>query len=482
MSANGTALAVRLPAAGMEVCRLYAAVSVLFLISGEGPLPFLPAGVILLAAMFLSLLLGRLKRRRITGLLIHGAGFGIAAAFLLTSFGSLPFAGTRTPAEFMRALSIIDGAASWFTFWLVLLSTALLWFRGRGIGLKEADYAASVGRFDVGIILLAGVFFLRMGLQKSDSYAVPLIAVYLLFGIFTLFAADSRRQDRQFLNRRSVSGLLFLFSAGFLLSGGVLVLLHPLLTRTALEAFSLLKEGSAPLKPWLIALLRFLLGFGFAQPAAGTAGGPSASSLPSGPPAEPGFWTRLIEMVLVYGLIALLALVSLGLGLYGLWRLLNYLAAREAPGSGEPSLRALLSRLLARVSALLRKLPGTFTSRLAALRDRTGRVRPEGASGFRKLCRWGRLSGMPRSRGETAAEYGRRLGNRFPCLENAVGTVVTMAESEVFGCRKLTPESRARLRQARRRFRDPRLIPARIACRLGLRRGANNTEQRRIPG
>ena len=463
---------VLLPTAGMEACRLYAAAAIFLLIFGSALFPFVPAGLSLVAAMILSRGLLRVRLRRIAFAFFHLAGFVIAAALVLKFYGGLPFTEARAPSDWAEAFRLMGGAADWAAFWLILIWTGVFWLRGALIGAGEVSHAVTVGRFDVGVGVLLFAYFVRMGIRQEDPLAIHLAAAYFLFGIVALYAARGLSLDEDFLGSRSVLGLLAPFAAGFLFLGAAVVILYPWFAQAAGEAYTVLRRGAAPLAPWIVALIRFLFGFGFrgmaADPSSGAQEG--ESRVPS--PEEPGFWARLIEGILAWGFLGIIAVLAVSLTGWLIWRFVKYLLARPG-GEFGVSLRAFLRDILAAVSEYLRRLVrgARGLARSAASRfSARGKPSGAGAAGFRRLSSWGRLSGLPRGKAETAAEYGRRLASRFPAAAGDAELLVRQAEAEFYGGRRLTRESERLIRRARRGLARPALYPARLASRLGLRR------------
>ena len=463
-------LPVLLATAAMELCRWYIAAGLFFMIPERGSIPLLPSGLALTGAMFLSLLMSRLKKRRIADLLAHSIGLAASLCLMLKSFTGLPFHYSKGTAGFFRAYSMISTPGEWFSLALVVGWTLLLWLRGRHLGSRPGDYKRTVARFDAGILLIFAVYFLRMGIRLEDPHAISSVSAYLLFGILAIYAARNRDRDRNFIHTTSAFGLVLLFTVGFILLGTVGVVLYPLMADTAGEVYSVIRKGTEPFQPLIIAFLRFLFGRRSAV-SAGTAGaGPSSEELSTGPPREPGFWMQLFEKILVYSIGGILAILTLLIAGYLLWRLAGYLFAPGKKKDEGIAFREFLRILLQKISEgtgillrAVRKIPEIL------LKGRRRNL-AAGSSAFRKLISWGRFSGIRIETDETAGEYGRRLAKAFPPVSDAVRAIVRYAESETYGERALSGEERLELRRARRKTGTFRLLPLRLANRMGFRR------------
>ncbi|MDY7028952.1 MAG: DUF4129 domain-containing protein, partial [Spirochaetota bacterium] len=314
-----------------------------------------------------------------------------------------------------------------------------------------------------------------------DPYAVQIVASYLLMGIAALFSARIRSSDRGFTGRRSAAGLMVLFTAGFVILGTVGLLLHPLLVRTAGEVYSILKEASKPLAPWLIAVLRFVFGLRRSSSGAAAGSNDSGPAPPMEATKEPGPFARLIGEIVMYGLTGMLILLSAGIVVYLLWRLVRKLIASSEEVSGQLTLREILRGIFSRIKkslAWMAEIPALLRSVLEARRSHTARPGSPGAAEFRSLASWGRRSGIPRRRDETPAEYGTRLAARFPAVSEAAALITRCVELEYYGSRSLDRAQRTELRSAGRALRQPGLLPARILNRLGLQQGTGSRFRR----
>ena len=92
----------------------------------------------------------------------------------------------------------------------------------------------------------------------------------------------------------------------------------------------------------------------------------------------------------------------------------------------------------------------------------------EAQEAFRRLCAWGRISGVPRKKSETPDEYIRRLAARFPSLEQTLVIFARKLEKELYGKRILAAAEIEQLKAASVSLMNPALIPGRIAGRLGI--------------
>ena len=432
-------LSVLLLTAGMEICRLYAAASLLYLIPESPPYPFAALACVLIAGILLKRALSFVSVRRIIVLLVNCVVCGLFVFFLSRSY-------------------------SGYAFWLNASAAVFFFFRGYNIGAKGVSHSLTITRYDTGIGVFLFVYFLRIYISEADPLALRVVGAYFLLSILAMAASRFRERDTIFTGSSPAISHVIPFIAVFFLAGTAIVLLYPLLTRAAGNVYTFLSDNSGPVVAFLIAIIRFIFGFGRRPRSADSAPLNTGSEdvIPV-QASEPGIFFKIIMGVLV--VIAAAAFIVMTAILVR--ALLRYLAEKKGGGPGLfAGLRILCRFLWDRLKAALR-LP----YRAAALL--LGRRRPlAGAAqeAFRKLCAWGSISGLPRKRYETPDEYIRRLVHRFPSLEEALPVFARAVEDELYGRRILAAADIDRLKAAQGELASPVLFPHRFASRLGIRR------------
>jgi hypothetical protein len=81
---------------------------------------------------------------------------------------------------------------------------------------------------------------------------------------------------------------------------------------------------------------------------------------------------------------------------------------------------------------------------------------------YRRLLRWGRISGLRHAVFETPREYGIRLGHLFPQIEKEIRLIVDLHDEAVYGGIPPDKHQLSRARLAFRRIRNPLLWFARV--------------------
>ena len=437
INARRSGLSVLLPTAGMEICRLYAVASLLFLIPGSPPYPFTGLACVLTAGTLLERGLSFVSRRRITSLLVYGIFCGLCIFLPVRSY-------------------------SGYAFWLSVCAGVFFFFRGVQLGGKGISRSLTLTRYDTGIGVFFFVYFLRIFMGETDPLALRIIGAYFLFSILAMAASRCWEQDRKFAGSRPAMSLVIPFIAVFFLAASALVLLYPILTQAAGSVYGFLSDNSGPVLNFLVAIIRFLF-----APRRGIRSDPSSSMQDGGQEliiaetSGPGILLKIIAVIFtVFGvaLAAFLLIISVR-------ALVCYLLGRKGPHDGEglfASLRRLLCFLRSKLTAVLR-FPGAF----GLARQPLEGIAQEA---FRKLCAWGRVSGLPRRSSETPAEYACRLGVWFSPVSGAADVLARALQEELYGKRTLTEKAGSQLKAAQRELANPALFPARLSCRLNLRR------------
>jgi hypothetical protein len=468
MSVKDRKLLVRLPSAGMEICRWYILASIFFLIPGQDRLPLLPSALSLISAMLLSMMMTKFKRRRLTALIIHSIGFFTSLCFILKSYTGLSFSSAEGLPYFLEAYSRINSPGEWFAFTLILGWSLFLWLRGRNIGIHHANYRRTIGRFDAGLLLIFSIYFLRMGLQLEDPDSIAFVTGYLVFGMLAVYAARNDRNDPAFIHSSSFAGHFILFIGGFLLLGAAGIVLYPIMDNAAESIYSALQEGTKPLRPYLVALLRFLFSPRAARSQSVLSGEPASGEISAGPPQEPGFWAQLFEEILMIGFLGILILLFAVMAIYLLSRFIHFVLPEQDSNQEQYSFIEFLRTLLLhaiwqfrKFLTVFRKIPEAFLSK-----GNPG----HGISGLRRLYRWGQTSGISRRTTETLAEYGQRLIHSFPDTGDAIHKIIHAAETEIYSKRQLNTRDIQHIRISLRMLKKISLYPSRLAVRLGIRK------------
>ena len=441
MNQMRSGLSVLLPSIGMEMCRLYTIISLLYSIPETPLYPFAAIACVLLAGTLVGRGFSFVTGRRITAVLVYAALCALCV-FLIAR----PYTG--------------------FSFWISATVTSFFWFRGVWIGSKGISHAITVTRYDIGIGVIFLIYVMRIGLGEADPYALRIVSAYFLLSILALAASRSWERDVSFITSRPALSLLFPFIAVFFLTSAALVLLFPLLTRAAGGMYVFLREASRPLLDILVAIIRFIFGpKRNVQHDLSSIPDTGGINLVSGQEvSEPSILVKILLGLLVLICVAMVLVIT-----FIIIRALQRYLAEKKGAPGGPGLFASIKILCCFLWDRLRTalcIPGRIVAQL--LRRRRSYA-GAGQEAFRRLCSWGRASGLPRKKCETPGEYVHRLAARFPSVEEALSNLARGVEEELYGRKTLSAAELAGLKAAFIRLSNPALIPARLASRLRTR-------------
>ena len=394
---------------------------------------------------------------------LHAAGLLLSFHWLVQcQFASAPafWRPDRAPAFWTTQRPALD----WVALFFLALCVASLWFSGTRLISRPPTQSNLSRRFDAGLGSLLLLLLTRLivaikgaSIPGDPSPLAPVVAFFLL-GLFSMGLA---RVENAALSDAAVTikaaGVLWSFTiVTVFLGGGLFLLFLPELKTAAEMGFSLLGSMKTPLEHLVILLARLYTG---RSPVTARQGLDSVQALPALPGEHGGGLLGIIVFCLLAAPVLLMAMAVVAFLLLRLvqwlWRKMVSTSDREGGGQGAAGWLAdaidLLRRMLqAIVSAVFLRRPQVPSARVL----------------FGRLLRWGRYSGLICAACETPAEYGRRLGRRFPQVEEEISVLVGLHEAAVYAETAPDDLDIVRGRSAFRRLRHPRLWPARLRSLL----------------
>ncbi|MCX7787850.1 MAG: hypothetical protein N2442_09145 [Spirochaetes bacterium] len=440
-------------------------VSLLFLPIPERMPPF---GFFLILS-FLSLglfnLLQRVRRRRVLDLVLSFVGITFWSVGIIRwiwqSSASVGWLG------FPSSMGFLDG----YAVCLIVFSGGAHWSLGLYLSRMDTSHTKLLLRFDGGIGMMLFISFLRWGIKMEDPYVFQSVGLYILIGLVALYRAKKRELNDPFQHPKSL-----LRSVGvFLLLGsvtlGIAILSVPLLTYSADTLYRTTYIFLSPLGPYLIRILRFLLGFTFARPSEPVASsGAAVGDVPAGI-GEPT-WLGLIAKLLGWGSLGVLGVLGMGILVFLLKLLIQTLF--QTRGEGQPfslvlklffhELTTYVRIFLNRILSLFRHYRSKFgQSRNGVPQTPIYAMEPSFRSLYREvsrslktLYRVGTLLGIKRQSSETLRQYVSRVEKRFPKMGKPGATILLETEQFWYGPRSeltmnsTSTQSLKELGQARR--------------------------------
>jgi hypothetical protein len=445
---------------GMELSWLYAWATFLMMSMLHRPFPFPEAiGTFGLAA-FLTLL-SKGKGWRIIQILLVQV-FGFAAAALRTLYVSYSSPYSFFKLSWMEAFFRMPRPPlDWVILVLISILVFLFWISGVSLARRPASYSKLCSRFDLGLAAFFVLFLAKFlilekggGLVDTSSSSFFLFP-YFLFSLLGIgMVRNGNTAPKNFLPGYRGIGIILSFALVMLLFGSGLVLFFlPYLTWSAEVGYSILKTVAKPLGPILVSILRFMFMGGTIRQEPSSSGGESSSG-PSPSPVETSWWSDLLEKILGWGLMGILALLLLVVCGIALFYLFRWLFSRTSVSARSRRPRHLTPLWTERLRIFLLSC---WKALVRQARGYQGAFQLYGA-----LLVWGRHSGLPHFLTETPREYGMRLKDRFPALDREIDLIVEAFNQEVYGQTHLNEERWVAARLAFRRLRSPVHWPARL--------------------
>ncbi len=472
------ALSIALSIPGQEILKLYTIFSLLLLIPERSPVPLASLAIMFLIPFFLVKVTALIRMRNISRIILHLLIFSFSLMFSFTLYPDLPFFGAWNLELFRTGFLQIGTGQTVLCFVLVVIAGSVTALRGILLARRTYNHDLVLMNFESGLVIMASIYFLRMGMGIPDSQAVNITGGYFLFALIALGASVSRDDSDSFRSSSgqlrfslAVSGIMI-----FLILLAIMILLYPVAGTSARGIYSLTTQTLAPLVPYLIAIIRFLFTLGRPQsqaaaPVESDTAGPLAAV-----PGESPAWLMLIERILTWGLLGTVAVITLILVIYSAYRILVFLFS---PGKSDEGLSPgqFIRFLLRTITAVLKSLLSNIGLLKDNMRSARGNKSPEGLRAFHKLCAWGSGAGLPREENETPAEYSSRLslwsGNYAP----AVKTICNAVQSEVYAGCTLQNSELTDLRKAVSRLGFFRSLSKQASIRLKKTvRGSSHTD------
>jgi hypothetical protein len=394
---------------GMEGCWLYAVMALLNMKVVNGRLSVLGILVLFPVAFVVNMLLRRLRMPR-AGILSVSWVLWVAGMLLMVKaqlFWGLPVSDWRWLLSIPQSIAGVI-----YTFrpeLLILISTGVIWWLSLRLTYRASSFAAVVGEFQFGLVMLVLIFFITSLLGTSLKNPVPLALTFFLFALLGISVGHALESTSWLsgLYQGHWSGLLVI-SIGLILILGLLI--SSVVTPDLLHLFwAAIKWVGGLIWGLIIKVVTFIASlFPALEPT-------ELPTMPSIPPTESTEEFKLWTMpewlrsgvsfgwsILVLGAI-LLALWRVSSEIFG-WlrqRLTGMAGAEFEPLSGafKVDFMNLLKRILLRLLGL--KLPFRLRGKEGAVLSEVTPVRQI----YRQFLRWAATGGYPRHISQTPREY-----------------------------------------------------------------------------
>jgi hypothetical protein len=350
---------------------------------------------------------------------------------------------------------------------ITLISSIVLWWCGRRLGLIQIRSSTVLGEFQFSIAIFLIFLFIESHLDGQTPRLVPVILAFFLFSLFGMAAAHGQevRGWVTSIYRNHWLGFLVFYvvlilAAGLFLGAVIKPDLLKIMLWSLKTAWELIASIISKLMTFLISLF----------PGSDQGALPPVVSKPI-PEMEPSVFVKLFRIPdsirKVSGFI--MACIWIGLILAALWRvstqIFEWLRQRLANGEGaevEPisgAFREDIIRLFKAVIRLVSKWLGLLGWPFGKAVGR-GSVSPEARTVrevYRQMLLWAASKGCPREPSQTPHEYLARLQEWLPEARGQMGSLTDHYVNARYGSSAPTPDELERLTDNWKKLRKSRL-------------------------
>lgn len=444
---------------GMILSAFYACTSFIFTSISQKPISLSDAAVILFMATLITSIHNQRGWRRIYVIGLHT--WGLLFVFLRLCHNYYRLESSFWLFQWVQDFLLLERpAAGWFVLILILFCISILWFCGIRLVTKPTDQTTISHRFDSGLGFLLLLLVIKLALAtKGISIPVehsatrPIIS-FIILGLLSLGIVRNSSPSQ-------VGGITYLKGIGIamtftfiilMLGGGLFILFLPEFQNLAETSADLLKTLKKPVEQFVIFISSVYLESGFRRKSEPQLTGDYLPTIDKSG-GELGIFHYLFIGISIVILLSVIGFI--------LYRLIKWLLSKIrwlfSETLEERDQRGIWELLLSCIIAATRIL-STFWVKIFYPPDTSSAAEKF----YRRLLRWGRISGLSHAVFETPKEYGIRLGHLFPQIEKEIRLIVNLHDEAVYGGISPDKHQLSRARLAFRRIRNPLLWFARL--------------------
>lgn len=351
-----------------------------------------------------------------------------------------------------------------------IIVTLLGWAGGMFSARHALDYYRITARFDLGIVIFI-LLFGGMGLVDLPVWVfIMLVISFFTFSLPSIALSRFRLAGERgtLLNQHREGSAVLLFTTAILLAGsGFFLLSYPFLTLAAQSGYGFMQVTGKQLAGFLGRIMLFLHELGSrlrrGTPAVSEGGGETELFRQYLPVNEA---PKLLEQIFYWAALVILLILLVSFIVWLFWRLFRWLLSGGSKTKKSKStdlsitLLMLLQGILRHYRQLSIKIKRWLFGPFRSVKGKPA------TRYFRHLLNWGRRSGLPRAKTETAYEYGFILKEHFPEIRTEINLIVNSFHNEAYG--GSSPDN-ARLKQltiAWLKLCSPRCWAARLHSRI----------------
>ena len=448
-----------LSSGGMILSAFYACTSFIFASISQEPISLSDAGVILFMATLITSIHSQRGWRRIYVVGLHTWGLLFAILRLWHDYYRLD--SSFWLFEWIHEFLMLErSTAGWFVLILVLLCIFILWFCGIRLVTRPTDQTTISHRFDSGLGFLLLLLVIKLAIAAKgvsipvEPSAIRPIISFVILGLFSLGIVRNSSLSQ-------VGGIAYFKGIGIamsftfiilMLGGGLIILFFPEFQNLAETSADLLEKLKKPMEQFVIFMANIYLGSGIRRKSEPQLIGDYLPTINK----SGGELGVLHYLFIGITIVILLSVVGFVLYRFMKWLLskIKWLLSKTVEEIDERGIWGLLLSCIVAATRIL----STLWIKIFYPPDTSSAAEKF----YRRLLRWGRISGLRHAVFETPNEYGIRLGHLFPRIEKEIRLIINLHDDAVYG--GISPDNHqlSRAMLAFRRIRNPILWFARI--------------------
>ncbi len=340
---------------------------------------------------------------------------------------------------------------------LLLISSAVIWWLGKWLAQRSANFATAMVEFQFGLFILIITFVITSALDITFAESIPIALAFFCIALFGISIAHAQ-EGRSWLHEKNKLQWSWL-----LLLSIVLILILGLIF-SAVISHDILQLIVDAIK-WFFRLVMkaiiFIISLLPKPEQTGTL--PPGMELPPMEPEENGFSLSIPEPIRSW-LQILLAFIWIGLIVVALWQVSSQIykwLSRRLPSKGaetEPLKGAFAADLMGLLKRIVR-----YVSRINPLfwlQRKTRSSSPEAVSVrqiYHRLLQWGAARGYPRQLWQTPNEYLNKLAGLIPQLQGDLSFITQHYVITRYGNSIPTASELDQLKQSWKKVKESRL-------------------------
>jgi len=453
----------------MEITWLYAITCILFLLL-EAPLfPIWTAVLAFFVPIIITSILDGRGRRIIEYVALHIFFYLLILLYTVYSYGNW----TESFLAFQWLKMIFhqqQGPVDGFTYLLIIFWFSLLWRGGYKLAHRSNDHLTISSRFDLGIVALVSIFIILGSTSMSLPHSSALIIYYFLFSMFAISIAknlkSSKTKHPYQLSRTSFVMTFILIV--FLFGSWIVLFFLPQMTSAAQSGYRFLKILGQPLGSFLLKIILFL--FGNRNRSVNVSPTYSGGSdIPLIENSEPTWFAQLLQWIITWGFIVFLGIIVIIAIGWLLWFLYKWFSTKTDLDTRK---KGFFEEMFFSFINLFNLGKKYIYKIICALKKRHIN---QGTTYFffKKLCNWGKISGIPRKISKTPQEYGKYLIYFFPDKQSEIQLIIDGFNRETYGNKPTQKDQLVKIKRAWQNLSSPLKWPLRLWIRVFVSKKQN---------